>query len=334
MSQVEQAVTADSGGIPPVEADSVDIREDVDSGGESTLESMEDIVSALEKAEAESNAPPEDGRGEEEAEAQGAEADTSVEVEAPASWSDEDKALMASLPPELRQSLTRREAERERVVQARAEEAHAARQAHDNLHQWASSTLGAAVEAAKIAVEADFANVDWLGLQKNDPATFLQLDAMRQERLAGLERAMSQQQALAQHERQQHQARYGQHLQSELATALPAVQKVMGQGFEAQSFKKDLSEYLTGIGAPREHINDIGYGYQLVMATKAMMYDKMEKSRESAARKVAEAPKVQGTKARLDNAGGKEAEVRRARAALDRNPNSKDNLVRLLMAEG
>ena len=346
MSQEYAQTAPTAAGTPPVSPEVHDHVNDTGGDGgaggrdnDSPLESMEDIVAALsrdgqepdvaESGRRETEAPEE----EEAAPAQEGEAEPAVVADVPASWSDAEKAMFSALSPELQQSLSRREAEREQAIARHAQEAAATRQGYDELHTWAKDQLGSALQAASLAAEADFGNVDWLNLQKNDPATYLQLDAMRKERMAALEQGMSQYRELAAKEQQQQRQRYYQHLQAESASVAPVVQKLIGQGFEGKAFAKELSSYLKSVGAPESHIADIGYGYQLVMATKAMLYDRQEKARQSAEQKVAAAPKVQKTAARQGDSG-KDAELRNARAALARNPNSKDALIRVLMAEG
>lgn len=67
-----------------------------------------------------------DGEGEE-GDDEGGEEDAPPAVEAPVSWSKEDKELFASLPPEAQAVVARREAERDRFVNQKAQEAASTR---------------------------------------------------------------------------------------------------------------------------------------------------------------------------------------------------------------
>jgi hypothetical protein len=255
-------------------------------------------------------------------------ADAPPVVDAPATWTAEEKKLFAQMPPALQQAVSRREVEREQFVNARARETQEARQQRDHVSQWAASQLGPAVQAAQTAMEYEFAGIDWINLQKTDPAAFLQLDAMRRERTAAVEKAMGaynqfmgQQKAMRQ---QQHKQHVAEHMNREFGQALPAVQALIGQGFEGKKFSADLSEYLKSVGAPEDHIKGIDFGYQLVLATKAMLYDKMQKTAQNAAQKVANAPQVQGVKGRQFGKG--EGNPQAARDILRKNGSSTENV--------
>lgn len=317
-----------------------------DAGEPRVLTSDEDIAAALEGLEEERPAAntdenDESGSGEGEVPGEGQEELAQEQtpppvVDAPASWTEEEKKLFAGMPPELQQAVSRREAERERFVSARAQETQEARQQRDQTVQWVHSQLGPAVKAAQLAVEYEFAGIDWNNLQKTDPATFLQLDAMRRERITAVEKAMAAyNQFTARQEadrRQQRKRQAEEHLQKEYGQALPAVQALVGQGFENKKFAQDLAGYLQSVGAPADHIAGMDHGYQLVLATKAMLYDTMQKHAQSAAKKVANAPQVQGVKAR--QAGKNEGNPQAAREILRKNGSSTETVADALKQLG
>jgi hypothetical protein len=132
--------------------------------------------------------------------------------------------------------------------------------------------------------------------------------------------------------RQQRQRHAEEHLQKEFGQVLPAVQTLVGQGFEGKTYAQDLAGYLKSVGAPDDHIRGIDFGYQLVLATKAMLYDKMQKSAQSAAKKVAHAPQVQGVKAR--QSGKSEGNPGAAREILRKHGSSTENVADALKQLG
>ena len=71
-------------------------------------------------------------------------------------------------------------------------------------------------------------------------------------------------------------------------------------------------------------------GYELELATKAMLYDNFMEAKAKASAKVAEAPKVQAPRG-VKLAGEGDA-LARARARLDKNPNSGDAIEALFEA--
>lgn len=82
-------------------------------------------------------------------------------------------------------------------------------------------------------------------------------------------------------------------------------------------------------GCPAEVINGLTRGYEVKLIAKAMLYDKLMTQRAAAAKKVAEAPKVQAPRgaAPADN-----SRVAKARALLNKHPNDTGALAALFEA--
>ncbi len=319
--------------------------ESAEQDGGRTLENTDDIVAALEAAEQTPQAAQEDEAGQSGEDAEEAqetspheegEADDSAvddgrpeKISAPATWSTEEKALFAKLPAEIQSAVMRRETERERYANAKMQEAAQAKSDRET----SLMAMQQAVTAARVAVEADFAGIDWLTLQKENPGLYLQLDAQRRERFQSVEQALGVQLGIVRQEQARQTEEMQRHLSGEMQTVLPRIQTLIGDGFVPATFKTDVSAYLKGLGAPDEHINGISHGYQLEIATKAMLYDRQESARVAATRKVANAPKVQGAKARPQDSG-QNTDAKKWRNALKNNPDSTDALTNLILAEG
>lgn len=115
-------------------------------------EEIDDILGPEEEEEEEVTAEEGEEASEEEAEAEeGEEEETSPAIDPPVSWSKEDKELFASLPPEAQAVVARREAERDKFVNQKAQEAaqtrqtveQEARQIVSQLHQTQAEKLQA-----------------------------------------------------------------------------------------------------------------------------------------------------------------------------------------------
>jgi hypothetical protein len=220
------------------------------------------------------------------------------DVAAPEGWSDAAKGEWANLPDTLRAEITQREAAYGEALAREAQNTAAALQRGDKYIQDGSRVLQEAMTAAKLAIEADFAGIDWNKLQMTDPATYLQLDAQLKQRRSDVSRLVEAHNAFQQQQMANFQQHVAAQINSETANVLPKIKAIVGAAYEPKAFVKDVTAYLQGIGAPDDHINNISHGYMLEMATKAMLYDKQASAREAALKKVAAAPKVQTARGR------------------------------------
>lgn len=111
---------------------------------------------------------------------------------------------------------------------------------------------------------------------------------------------------------------------------LERVAAIVGKDFDRAAFREELRTWLRAQGVPDEAVNAMRHGFEVEIATKAMLFDKMAEARKSAASKVAEAPSVLAPQGRPEADGNDR--VRRARAALSKNPNSTEALAELFSA--
>ena len=106
---------------------------------------------------------------------------------------------------------------------------------------------------------------------------------------------------------------------------------MLGAGFDGRNFAAAVAGYMREQGCPPEVVNGLRKGYELRLVTKAMLFDRMQARRAAALKKVAEAPKVQRPQG--DGTGGQDmTRMKRARARLERNPNSTDALAAVFEA--
>jgi hypothetical protein len=328
-----------------------------DTGGESrSLESPLDIAAKLERLwpdggtedapEGDSDETPEgaaDEAGQEDA-PEAAEDDETVQaetqdasqpaaVEAPAGWGADAKAVFDKLPPELKAEVARRETERERFVNAKGQEAAEAKKERDRLITDGKKMLQQGLAAANAAVSADFAGVDWLGLQQADPMLYTQLQGQYKARQQAVNAAMQAYAAFDQQQQAQRMKAEGERIKAETEAVTPKLQALIGKDWSPQGFATDLKAYLKGVGAPDDHAENIGYGYQLELATKAMLYDRQEKLRAAAAQKIAAAPKMQPV--RGQGMGGKKTtDLQAARNKIRTGGSSTENIVDALGSLG
>jgi hypothetical protein len=204
-------------------------------------------------------------------------------IEPPASWSQDDRAAFSQLPPALQQTVVRRESQREAVLTQRSQEAAEARRAFDGERQAAVALRSeylqglqkmmvlAAPEAAALH------NVDWVQVQAQSPAEYTRLHAMREQlraRLGAIEQEFQQGQGqLAAATAHQQVTQLTELVHREHA-ALNEKMPDFGDEVKGPQLRKDLGTYLRDGGFTDQEIGK-AYDHRLVvLATKAMLYDR------------------------------------------------------------
>lgn len=314
----EQMDTADGGGdLYDVDSIASMFAEDEPGEGEGGEESGE----GAEPVEAETPEAAEGGEQTPPAE------EPELEVPMPEGWED---AVWQGLAPEVRNTIHAREQAHAQAMAQAQQERQALEQKQEQFTLAANAQLQQALAAMKQVVEGEYGSLDWNALAQSDPATYVRLQQAYNQRMAAIQQI---QQNVAAQMHQYESARAAEEQQSllrEFAALQPELKAMMGAGFEGKKFTADLSSYLKEQGCPPEVINGLTRGYEVKLAAKAMLYDRLQAQRAKAAAKVAEAPKVQAPRGALPADNGDR--VAKARAVLTKNPNSVDALASLLEA--
>jgi len=221
-------------------------------------------------------------------------------IAAPQSWNDEERAEFAKLPPALQQTIARRESQREAALTRSSQEAAETRRQYDAertaavalrteyLSGLQKMMLLAAPEAAALN------NIDWVQVQAQSPAEYTRLQAMREQlkgRLGGIEQEYAQRQQ----ELQQYQlGQLGELVQREGAQ-LNSKWPDFADEVKGEALRRDLGVYLRDSGGFSAAEINSAYDHRLVLlATKAMLYDRQQAARASAdAKRNNPAPRVQ-----------------------------------------
>lgn len=139
----------------------------------------------------------------------------------------------------------------------------------------------AALEQAK--------QVNWDELLQTDPVEYLKQQRIAQERQARLQQVYSEQQRInAQQQAEHEQARshYLSQQQDELLAKLPEWKDAA----KAKAEKTALAEYLLESGYDRDTVNTITDAKAVILARKAMLFDRMMQKASAASKKVATLP--------------------------------------------
>ena len=252
-----------------------------------------------------------------------AEADAPQEAPEPVMPEGWEDALWQAATPEMRAKVAEQAqahaaaiaAEKKAMADLRARQEAFAVQANAQLQQ--------ALTTMQQVIEGEFRQVDWNGLAASDPASYVQLQRMYNDRMAavqGIQQGIARQVQMMQQQRAQEEA---QRLHTEFDAVLPEIKAMVGAGFEGKKFAGEVADYLAKQGFPAEAINGISRGHELKTVVKAMLYDKLASQRAKAATKVAEAPKVTAPRGTAKDSSGNDR-LKKAMSILAKNPSSTD----------
>ncbi|HJD97248.1 hypothetical protein [Mailhella massiliensis] len=268
---------------------------------------------------AEEGASAEAGKGQEE--------EVLPDIPMPEGW---EESVWQGLAPEAKNAVNaREEAHAQAMAGVRAEQRQE-RKRQEAFAVEANARIQQALFAMRQIVEGEYGSVDWNGLAQSDPAAYVRLQQAYNARMGAIQRV---QQGVAQQVRQYEAERAAEAqkaLAAEFAGVQPELRALMGAGFEGKTFAADMAKYMQEQGCPPEVVNGLSKGYELKLIAKAMLYDRLQARRAQAAKKVAEAPRVQSPR------GATPAETdiraRKAREMLGRNPDSTEALAALFEA--
>lgn len=248
------------------------------------------------------------------------------DIPMPEGWEEAD---WSALTARAKNAVNAREqAHAKAVADVRAEQ-RAERKRQEAFAVEANAQIQQALFAMRSIVEGEYGSVDWKGLAKSDPAAYVRLQQDYQARMEAIGRV---QRGVAQQVRQYEAGRAAEAqkaLAAEFAGVQPEIRALMGAGFDGKTFASDMAEYMRAQGCPAEAISGLSKGYELKLVAKAMLYDRLQARRAQAAKKVAEAPRVQAPRSGVS---AEEGRVRKAREMLGRNPDSTDALAALFEA--
>ena len=249
-----------------------------------------------------------------------ADAQPAPEPAMPEGWED---SMWGGLPPEVRAKVAEQvtahaaqlAAERRAMADLKAQQEQFAVQANAQLQQ--------ALSTMQQVVEGEFRQVDWNGLAASDPAAYVQLQRMYNDRMGAIRQIQQNVAAQVQALNAQRAQDEARRVQSEYGAVLPEIKAMVGAGFDGKKFAAEVADYLLKAGFPPEAVNGISRAHELKTAVKAMLYDRLTAQRAKAAAKVAEAPKVSQPRGSAKDGAGNDR-FKKAMAFLAKNPNSTD----------
>lgn len=237
----------------------------------------------------------------------------------PEGW---EEAIWGAAPAEVRAKIAEQVSAHAAALAAEKKAQAELKAAQDAYAVQTNAQLQQALATMKHVIEGEFATVDWQQLANTDPAAYVKLQQLYNTRMGAVRQMEQGVAAQVQQWRQAKAIESQKHIESEFQAVLPEVKALIGAGYDGKQFVNEIAEYLTSQGVPRDALNQMSNGYEVRLATKAMLYDRLLARKASAAQKVAEAPKVSspsGTKAKAED-----DKFAKAMSILKKNPSSTD----------
>ena len=131
--------------------------------------------------------------------------------------------------------------------------------------------------------------IDWQRLIDTDPQEYLKQQHLYQQRQAQLQRNGIEQQQVNAKIQAEEQARFQSHLQAQQEELLAKLPEWKNDE-KSKAEKVALREYLLNQGFDQKNVDNISDAKAVIMARKAMLYDKMMSKAQAVAKKVSSLP--------------------------------------------
>lgn len=142
-------------------------------------------------------------------------------------------------------------------------------------------------------VLAQTANLDWAAFARQDPATYVAVKAQYDERVAAIQTAMGEVQAIRQQNEQRQTEAMQQYHQAEREALVKAIPD-LAEPAKLDSFARGIVDYLKSNGFDNEVIRDTADHRAWLIADKARKWDELQKAKTTVETKKV-APKQQPT---------------------------------------
>lgn len=223
--------------------------------------------------------------------------DADPAIVAPASWSAEAKARFKELPPDLQAVVLERASDQDRTFHQRMTDAAEQRKAAE------AERTAAATERAEYArslatvrqlleQQAPAAAIDWDKLAAEDPGEYIRMVQAETKRQSQLQAVQAEQQKLRDKHQAEMQAANARAVAEQAEKLLAAVPEWRDPK-KAAAEKTALRAFLVEAGYSEDELALAADHRAIVLARKAMAYDRLMAGRPQVQKRVAEVPAVQ-----------------------------------------
>ena len=186
-------------------------------------------------------------------------------------------------------------AENRKAVEAEAKAIIEAKQVRDTYAQRLQ-----AIE--QFLTQGQDSSEDLAYMKENDPIGYAVKVAELTEKKEQLAQVRAEQQRIAQQQQAEHQQTMAKHVQQE-AQKLSQVLPEFSDPTKGEQIRNEIRNYGKSVGFSDNELSQVYDSRHVLMLHKAMMYDKLQKSKPAVNKKVAQAPKMvkSGTKVKEGN---------------------------------
>ena len=190
---------------------------------------------------------------------------------------------------------TQEVAEQRKAVEAEAKAIQEAKQVRDTYAQRLQ-----AIE--QFLTQGQDSSEDLAYMKENDPIGYAVKVAELTEKKEQLAQVRAEQQRIAQQQQAEHQQTMAKHVQQE-AQKLSQVLPEFSDPTKGEQIRNEIRNYGKSVGFSDNELSQVYDSRHVLMLHKAMMYDKLQKSKPAVNKKVAQAPKMvkSGTKVKEGN---------------------------------
>ena len=186
-------------------------------------------------------------------------------------------------------------AENRKAVEAEAKAILEAKQVRDTYAQRLQ-----AIE--QFLTQGQDSSEDLAVMKENDPIGYAVKVAELTEKKEQLAQVRAEQERIAQQQQADHQQTMAKHVQQE-AQKLSQVLPEFSDPTKGEQIRNEIRNYGKSVGFTEQELSQVYDSRHVLMLHKAMMYDKLQKSKPAVNKKVAQAPKMvkSGTKVKEGN---------------------------------
>jgi hypothetical protein len=172
----------------------------------------------------------------------------------------------------------------------KAVEAEKTQAAQERQHYQAQ--LQALIPMLHTQLQDKFANVDWVKLAKENPSEYVTLKAEYDAHAQRLQMAVAERERIAGQQRAETEKQRSAWLAEQETRLVAAIPDWKDQE-KGRKGIQEIYEYLIGEGVPKDLASQTFDAVHLLIARKAMLYDRAQKAKQDSAAKVVKVPQVQ-----------------------------------------
>lgn len=219
-------------------------------------------------------------------------------IEPPKSWSAEKREAFKALPEDVQSYITERENERDRETNRHMTDAQQAKQAAEAEKARVGTEAAKEVDALKglrtlleHQLLGDFGQINWAVLAQQDPAEYVRLSALYQQRRGQIDAAQAEIGKREQEKNAGFERQRQADIQSHIAKLVDAIPELKDSA-KREPITKAISEQAAKLGISKEELSTVVDHRAYIALHKAALYDALMAQKAVAEKKTADVPRM------------------------------------------